>query len=58
MTFKFKLNTKISALRGMNRIVLPTVSIGRAESLLKSDRAVHSRFKLPVPRLNTSTIQF
>lgn len=43
------LNTIISALRGMNHVVVATAWTGIAGILLKGGRTVHSTFKLGVP---------
>src|SRR4051812_13280716 len=47
-------NTLSAALRSKKKIVLPVASSGIASLLLPGGRTAHSRFKIPVPTLETS----
>ena len=51
-TFMWK--TLASALRSQRKIVLTVASSGIASLLLQGGRTVHSKFKIPVPTLDTS----
>ena len=50
----FLFSVLISELKRMKRISLPVAFSGIAATLLEDGRTVHSRFKLPVPLLDTS----
>ncbi|XP_058784545.1 uncharacterized protein LOC131659356 [Vicia villosa] len=50
----FMWNTLSAALRSKKKIVLPVASSGIASLLLPGGRTTHSRFKIPVPTLETS----
>ncbi|XP_058775274.1 uncharacterized protein LOC131649531 [Vicia villosa] len=50
----FMWNTLSAALRSKKKIVLPVASSGIASLLLPGGRTAHSRFKIPVPTLETS----
>ena len=50
----FMWNTLSAALRPRKKIVLPVASNGIASLLLPGGRTTHSRFKIPVPTLDTS----
>src|SRR3954468_18311891 len=50
----FMWNTLSAALRSRKKIVLPVASSGIASLLLPGGRTAHSRFKIPVPTLETS----
>ncbi|XP_058746518.1 uncharacterized protein LOC131619442 [Vicia villosa] len=50
----FMWNTLSAAVRSKKKIVLPVASSGIASLLLPGGRTAHSRFKIPVPTLETS----
>ncbi|XP_058742338.1 uncharacterized protein LOC131614807 [Vicia villosa] len=50
----FMWNTLSAALRSKKKIVLPVASSGIASLLLPGGRTAHSRFKIPVPTLDSS----
>ncbi|XP_058733080.1 uncharacterized protein LOC131604671 [Vicia villosa] len=50
----FMWNTLSASLRSKKKIVLPVASSGIASLLLPGGRTTHSRFKIPVPTLETS----
>src|SRR3954468_23616508 len=51
----FMWNTLSAALRSKKKIVLPVASSGIASLLLPGGRTAHSKFKIPIPTLESST---